>query len=122
MGDVSPASGHTSSWRWMAPEALGGTCRPRDTRADVYSFGMLMFEVFAQRLPFDDIYPKCDPDSIGPLDALRIQAGQRPDLGFILPGIYDIEAMELMQACWTGNVDERPNLDDVGENLELFQN
>ena len=38
--------------RWLAPEVL--TRRPYDVPSDVYSFGIIMWELLTLRVPFDD--------------------------------------------------------------------
>ena len=46
----------------MAPEVMLGT--KYDTKADVYSFGILLWEVAARLIPFVDMDPKMIPDRV----------------------------------------------------------
>lgn len=56
---------------WLAPEAMD--CRNSFTSAcDVYSFGMIMYEVFEERVPWGE----CQPPQI----VLAVASGQRPEV------------------------------------------
>ena len=50
-----------SNPRWLAPEILGG--RGYTFSSDVYSFGIVMWELMTWRLPWHD----CGPWQVGPL-------------------------------------------------------
>ncbi len=41
--------------QWTAPEILRG--QPHDESADTYSYGLLMFELMAARLPSEGVDP-----------------------------------------------------------------
>src|SRR5688572_3805396 len=75
---------------YIAPELLRGKIDTKNTKeTDVYSVGMLMWEIFAGHPPFDDrahnhrlIFDICE--------------GLRPP---ILPGMPD-DYVQIMQRCW----------------------
>src|SRR5437899_9888878 len=71
---------------YIAPEVLQGKKNTKES--DIYSIGMLMWELFAGRPPFDDIAH--DYHLI-----LRICEGLRPP---ILPNMLDDYA-QMMQKC-----------------------
>ena len=45
----------TGSYRWMAPEVIRH--EPYNERCDVYSFGILAWEMMTYRVPFDELMP-----------------------------------------------------------------
>ena len=45
-----PNTPNRGSWPWMAPEVMLG--QPYSTSADVYSFGMLIYELITNYPPF----------------------------------------------------------------------
>ena len=47
--DVYEMSGETGSLRYMAPEVAD--CRPYNQKADVYSFGTILWEIVAYKKP-----------------------------------------------------------------------
>src|SRR5437660_10768442 len=75
---------------YIAPEVLQGGKNTKES--DVYSVGMLMWEIFAGHPPFDD--KAHDADLI-----FRILEGLRPP---ILPNMLDDYA-QMMQKCWNAN-------------------
>lgn len=83
---------------WMAPEVLFG--QTYSFSADVFSFGIVMWEIATRRWPWDE-----DP-SIDSADRLRqaVLSGRRPTVTHECPPAY----VRLMQRCWSGNAGERP--------------
>src|SRR6266511_3344906 len=88
---------------YVAPELLRGTINAKNTKeSDVYSIGMLMWEIFAGHPPFDD--RAHDADLI-----FRILEGLRPQ---ILPNIPDDYA-QMMQKCWDTDPSKRPTILEI---------
>ena len=93
---------------WMSPEVLRGTAYT--TKADVFSFAMVAFEVAFRHVPFGKLVPF--------QVAQRIQQGKRPDtdravdLNSTTPGL-----LEIIRACWQQNLDDRPTFDVIHERL-----
>lgn len=48
--------GFTSTYRWMAPEMIKGKSHTR--KVDVYSFGIVLWELLTALIPFDDMTPE----------------------------------------------------------------
>ena len=44
------------TWQWLAPEVLGVNVRGYDERSDIYSFGIVMYEMGVRRFPYLDDY------------------------------------------------------------------
>ncbi|KAF9642667.1 kinase-like protein [Thelephora ganbajun] len=94
---ASDDQGHTA--RWTAPEILNekGTY---SKEADVFSFAMVMIEVFTGAIPFNNYLPAAA--------TLAIMNGQRP----LRPNHSDFtgELWELMQRCWHHDLHMRPEV------------
>eukprot|EP00928_Gymnodinium_smaydae_P035659 TRINITY_DN2505_c0_g1_i2.p1 TRINITY_DN2505_c0_g1~~TRINITY_DN2505_c0_g1_i2.p1 ORF type:complete len:526 (+),score=113.34 TRINITY_DN2505_c0_g1_i2:74-1651(+) len=88
------------TWQWMAPEVLDG--RDYDEKADVYSFGMVLFELLARRVPFDDV--GLAPDEV----VAAVVRGCRPFLGHV-PASAPSGLRATMQRCWDPNSSLRPS-------------
>eukprot|EP01128_Nolandella_sp_AFSM9_P001212 TRINITY_DN11319_c0_g1_i1.p1 TRINITY_DN11319_c0_g1~~TRINITY_DN11319_c0_g1_i1.p1 ORF type:complete len:700 (-),score=125.94 TRINITY_DN11319_c0_g1_i1:110-2209(-) len=85
---------------WMAPEVL--LHRPVDTKLDVYSFGIVVWQIFSQRRPFD---------SIGTFDEFVEKVGRkglRPPLN-VVP--EDLRA--IVVRCWAGHPEFRPEFTEL---------
>ena len=86
---------------YVAPELLRGKINAKSTKeTDIYSVGMLMWEIFAGHPPFDDrahnhhlIFDIC-------------AEGLRPP---ILPGMPD-DYVKMMQRCWDVDPSKRPTI------------
>ena len=81
---------------YIAPEVLQGKKNTKES--DVYSIGMLMWELFAGHPPFDDMAH--DVDLI-----LKICEGLQPP---ILPNMPDDYA-QMMQKCWDTDPSKKTN-------------
>ncbi|KAL0036873.1 hypothetical protein WJX77_003215 [Trebouxia sp. C0004] len=95
--------------RWLAPEVIA--VQNFSKAADVYSFGIILWELMTWQVPWDDINPfqimmlltqqQARPD-IPPLDSLP---------GGTWPGMQ--EYILLMQACWEDEPDKRPDFESI---------
>src|SRR5947199_8097289 len=89
---------------YIAPELLRGTINAKNTKeTDVYSVGMLMWEIFAGHPPFDDRAHNhhliCD----------ICEKGLRPS---ILPNMPEDYA-QIMQKCWDIDPSKRPTMREL---------
>src|SRR2546430_10746983 len=80
---------------YISPEVLQGEKSTKES--DVYSIGMLMWEIFAGHPPFDDKAHDCHL-------IFQICEGLRPE---ILPEIPNDYA-RMMQKCWNVDPSKRP--------------
>eukprot|EP00448_Togula_jolla_P007224 CAMPEP_0170598562 /NCGR_PEP_ID=MMETSP0224-20130122/16316_1 /TAXON_ID=285029 /ORGANISM="Togula jolla, Strain CCCM 725" /LENGTH=301 /DNA_ID=CAMNT_0010923127 /DNA_START=112 /DNA_END=1014 /DNA_ORIENTATION=+ len=100
---------NVGTWPWMAPEVPSGFY---DNKADVYSFSMVMFEVLAQELPFEDFEgekPSAATAASAPDPALL---GRRPDLEAISPEVSK-PILELQLGTWQQDPELRPSFATV---------
>eukprot|EP00927_Polykrikos_kofoidii_P076431 TRINITY_DN73536_c0_g1_i1.p1 TRINITY_DN73536_c0_g1~~TRINITY_DN73536_c0_g1_i1.p1 ORF type:complete len:359 (+),score=46.50 TRINITY_DN73536_c0_g1_i1:121-1077(+) len=106
------------TWQWMAPEVFEFSGCAYDWRADVFSFGILMYEVFVRRLPYFDHRFLSDGD---PRVALHVCNGLRPSLSHV-PTDYPKELTDLAEQCWAGNPGERPAFEEIMSRLKDLLN
>ena len=78
--------GKSDNPRWTAVEVIQN--QPYTTKSDVYSYGMLMYELFAHKSPFDD-------DNFEFIVETRVIKGDRPHL----PNI-PVEVVKFIEECW----------------------
>ncbi|XP_059444322.1 uncharacterized protein LOC132176203 [Corylus avellana] len=95
---------------WYAPEVLAEQEQPgRDSpskyteKADVYSFGMLCFELLTGKVPFEDSHLQ------GEKMSRNIRAGERPL--FPIPSPKHI--VNLTKKCWQTDPTQRPNFSSI---------
>jgi tRNA A-37 threonylcarbamoyl transferase component Bud32 len=87
---------------WTAPEILsGGEHMAYDDKADVYSFGIVMWEVLTRSKPYQDVNTVTV--------AVNVINGQRPTI----PAGADKAYCALMRKCWAESPQKRPAIDDV---------
>ncbi|ELR13875.1 5'nucleotidase [Acanthamoeba castellanii str. Neff] len=90
---------------WTAPEILspptGGTKTRYTEKADVYSFGIVMWEVLTQELPYHDQ----DVMQV----AMEVLGGGRPPV----PPDCAEGFSQLMQSCWHQDPQQRPDMNAV---------
>ena len=95
----------TGTYRWMAPEVIAH--KPYDWRADVYSFGVLIWELFTGEVPYKDMTPMNAAVGV-------VQRGLRPVIPYNCPPYLN----ELLRGCWKTDVKARPTMDSV---VALFE-
>ena len=86
---------------WMAPEVFEGNTYTE--KCDVFSWGIVLWEVLTRRLPFDEI----GGNELRVLWA--IHSGQRPPRIDGCP--RDLE--KLMQRCWSKDAAVRPTMEGI---------
>ncbi|RHZ83604.1 hypothetical protein Glove_89g119 [Diversispora epigaea] len=85
---------------YVAPEVLRGDAFTK--AADVYSLGVIMWEIAVQRSPFDN-------NAHDKLLAQRICCGLRPHMGKIIPKSLS----KLIKSCWDAKIENRPEAEEV---------
>ena len=83
---------------WCAPELLTSSNKTRySVKVDVYSFGLVLWELWERKRPYDDLYSRFDI-----IDAIR--GGRRPPISQSCPPALK----SLIQRCWHAQPARRP--------------
>ena len=89
---------NTGTTAWCAPELLTATSKTRySIKVDVYSFGMVLWELWERKRPFEELTSKFDI-----IDYIR--TGRRPAIGESCPPAF----RSLIQRCWQDLPARRP--------------
>lgn len=119
----------------MAPEIL--TSQPYNEKVDVYSFGVLLYEIFSQSIPYAsppsryDAKQQHSPMS-NPLNvALAVAQGHRPSINrisrdcpasivyvLIIALIIHSLLRTLMITCWSHDPSQRPSFESILHTLK----
>mmetsp|Transcript_133526 Transcript_133526/g.285539 ORF Transcript_133526/g.285539 Transcript_133526/m.285539 type:complete len:345 (+) Transcript_133526:103-1137(+) len=106
------------TWRWMAPEVFEiDNNGSYDERADVYSFAMLMYEVFARKMPYSDRFPTETSD---PRIGLHISLGLRPNIVELSDKVQYHQLLDLMQRSWANDAKSRPDFEELELELRVL--
>ncbi|GAV59611.1 PB1 domain-containing protein/Pkinase_Tyr domain-containing protein [Cephalotus follicularis] len=91
---------------WMAPELLSGKSNMVTEKIDVYSFGIVMWELLTGNEPYADMH--C-ASIIGGI----VNNSLRPQI----PTWCDPEWKSLMESCWASDPAERPSFSEISQKL-----
>ncbi|KAF8701056.1 hypothetical protein HU200_033951 [Digitaria exilis] len=95
----------TGTYRWMAPEVIEH--KPYDHKADVFSFGILLWELLTGKIPYEYLTPLQAAVGV-------VQKGLRPTI----PKHAHAKLSELLQKCWQQDPAERPDFSEILETLQ----
>ncbi len=98
----------TQAVAWCAPELLLGS-EDITTKADIYSFGTILWEIFTGQQPFAGL-------SLGKLTQ-KVLAGEREQLPETLPKGLG----ELIGRCWLADPYRRPEMAEINQWLEKYE-
>ena len=104
-------TGNVGTPLYMAPEVFDG--EQYDEKVDVYSYGMLVYELISLHRPFYDV---ADLDKGGYVRLGQlVRSGRRPTLDGVPP-----EWQDLIVQCWHQEPAKRPTMRDVVERLKAM--
>ncbi|KAI9124159.1 hypothetical protein K1719_005459 [Acacia pycnantha] len=95
----------TGTYRWMAPEVIEH--KPYDHKADIFSFGVVLWELLTGKLPYENLTPL--QAAIG-----VVQKGLRPPI----PKNSHPKFVELLERCWQQDPTLRPDFPEIIDILQ----
>ncbi|KAK6236088.1 PB1 domain - like 10 [Theobroma cacao] len=91
---------------WMAPELLNGSSSLVSEKVDVFSFGIVMWELLTGEEPYADLH-------YGAIIGGIVSNTLRPPV----PESCDQEWRSLMERCWSSEPSERPSFIEIANEL-----
>ncbi|XP_010443644.1 PREDICTED: serine/threonine-protein kinase HT1-like [Camelina sativa] len=95
------------TYRWMAPEMIKR--KPHGRKADVYSFGLVLWEMVAGAIPYEDMNPIQAAFAV-------VHKNIRPTI----PADCPAAMKALIEQCWSVAPDKRPEFWQIVKVLEQF--
>ncbi|KAJ6402012.1 hypothetical protein OIU84_014144 [Salix udensis] len=99
--------GNKGTYRWMAPEMIKEKHCTR--KVDVYSFGIVLWELTTALLPFQGMTPVQAAFAVA-------EKNERPPL----PASCQPALAHLIKRCWAANPSKRPDFSDIVSALEKY--
>lgn len=94
---------------WMAPELLNGSSSLVSEKVDVFSFGIVMWELLTGEEPYADLH-------YGAIIGGIVSNTLRPPI----PQSCDTEWRWLMERCWSSEPSDRPSFTEIANQLRAI--
>ncbi|MCL7050473.1 hypothetical protein MKW94_012679 [Papaver nudicaule] len=94
---------------WMAPELLNGSSNLVSEKVDVFSYGIVMWELLTGEEPYADLH-------YGAIIGGIVSNTLRP----AVPESCDTEWRSLMERCWSADPAERPSFKEIASQLRII--
>ncbi|KAI3854529.1 hypothetical protein MKW92_006910 [Papaver armeniacum] len=94
---------------WMAPELLNGSSNLVSEKVDVFSYGIVMWELLTGEEPYDDLH-------YGAIIGGIVSNTLRP----AVPESCDADWRSLMERCWSADPAERPSFAEIVNQLHII--
>lgn len=88
---------------WMAPEMMGR--KSYTEKVDIYSFGIVLWEILTEQMPFDGLHQ-------GQVFQLILIDDDRPYISEDVAAAHP-EMVDLICRCWSTEPEDRPSADEV---------
>jgi serine/threonine protein kinase len=101
--------GQTGTIPWMAPELLDGKGANNSSASDIYSFGIILYEVHARKEPYEG-------ESIRRViqEVIDLNINRRPPVPLGMPP----QVQTLMQDCLVADPQQRPEAEELDHRLK----
>jgi len=103
----APMTGNVGTVCWIAPEIFNNK-KLYTEKADVYSYGIILWELLMRQMPFDDTESFTIP--------LLVTKGKRPKI----PKNTSKEWCKLIEKCWHQKPDKRPTFSMILASLGVM--
>ncbi|KAL3637610.1 hypothetical protein CASFOL_018778 [Castilleja foliolosa] len=94
---------------WMAPELVIGTSNKVSEKVDVFSFGIVLWEILTGEEPYANMH-------YGAIIGGIVNNNLRPTI----PSYCDAEWRGLMEQCWAPNPTSRPSFTEIASRLRVM--
>ncbi|XVE74286.1 hypothetical protein DITRI_Ditri12bG0004900 [Diplodiscus trichospermus] len=94
---------------WMAPELLNGSSNKVSEKVDVFSFGIVLWEILTGEEPYANMH-------YGAIIGGIVSNTLRPTI----PSFCDPEWRKLMEQCWAPNPAARPSFTEIASRLRTM--
>ncbi|KAE9621502.1 putative protein kinase TKL-Pl-6 family [Lupinus albus] len=94
---------------WMAPELLNGSSNKVSEKVDVFSFGIVLWEILTGEEPYANMH-------YGAIIGGIVNNTLRPTI----PSYCDHEWRTLMEECWAPNPSARPSFTEIASRLRVM--
>eukprot|EP00698_Gefionella_okellyi_P003005 TRINITY_DN12832_c0_g1_i1.p1 TRINITY_DN12832_c0_g1~~TRINITY_DN12832_c0_g1_i1.p1 ORF type:complete len:296 (+),score=45.90 TRINITY_DN12832_c0_g1_i1:81-968(+) len=110
-----PNTGVRGTYQWMAPEVI--TSKKYDESSDVYSFGIMLWELVSRDVPYADVQGGTPMAVVSQLINKVVRRQERPTI----PSHCPQPLAQLIRACWHAEPRQRPPFPLILRTLESPQ-